>query len=911
VIDRADLLDDIRMELAIAQRTYHAEILLVEVIEEDLVRVCYGGNRALDQVRDRLEAGEASSSDPAMEGGHRWRVVQVGEDEGEEEVLYLAGKGGDGLRPGQTIFLRLFNFIEPLVDILSAEVSRWSVRTDRVMSLLAGDLTADRCPRRDAVAIRELDSSWNSEIGCIWGPPGTGKTWTLGQQVARAAERGRRILVVSTTNDATDIAVAEIMNALRSMNKSVTVKRVGSGLRRSKFKNPHNPRFYHPEVLPVDDPVLVAMIERLESLLLVAKSSEDKATIKKQLIEARQLLNDHATQYVLDESCEVVATTAYTALSRLSGVNCSRKVREIAEYRALFTSLCIDEAGMVSAPVAAALSPFCDTRVSLFGDPKQLAPIAVASSQLRRSSMVALARAGAPWTTLLKRQRRMDPEIRSVVSDYTYDGLLEDGDLAARTSLPLIPAGLRPGTLQVVILDDVLLADGAPIPSTLLKAELGPNRRSYRRQGTAAFLRSLFDRYPLLRQTKGAYICPFRAQVAFVRTAFKDVAPAWQFTTVHAQQGGEAPIVVFDTVDITKAKDWRLEDKEAGISEWHRLLNVAISRGQRSVLLLTTREEWGQTGLSFVRSLREAIEETNETHLASTWRHQEGKLIPASPTEPDPSIRAPRPRPRGSLGARVEETSCARPVLTSEQQRLVSNVSLDGPWYVWGAPGTGKTIAMAEWAVRTQMEHPSTRVGIVYFTTKLGYMIQECVAEAGRRIGRPAVANRVEVLNFHRDILRINQSPDDWQGEYHCATLLPFSTGEFGALFIDEAQDFGPNGLRHLMSRAVKENVRLMLDPMQATGDVGVPDPFALGLSRVAKEYVLQEAHRSTRQIADMAVNLYSLLGGSTERLEHQGLVIPAVQFTVGTRSFQGYWPVRSFPPPTRRLGGKTCFAIG
>ena len=196
-------------------------------------------------------------------------LVQVGEDDGEEDVLFLAGKGGDVLRPGQTLFLRLFNFIEPLVDVLSAKVPRWNHRTEHVLRILAGDENAGRCPRREAVALPDLESSWNSEIGCLWGPPGTGKTWTLGQQVAWAAGKGRRILVVSTTNDATDIAVAEIMNALRAQNKSVTVKRVGSGLRRSKFKNPNNSRFYYPEVPPADDPVLVAAIERLESLLLV------------------------------------------------------------------------------------------------------------------------------------------------------------------------------------------------------------------------------------------------------------------------------------------------------------------------------------------------------------------------------------------------------------------------------------------------------------------------------------------------------------------------------------------------------------------------------------------------------------------------------------------------------------------
>ncbi|MGH7545204.1 MAG: AAA domain-containing protein, partial [Gemmatimonadota bacterium] len=54
-------------------------------------------------------------------------------------------------------------------------------------------------------------------LGCdacfIWGPPGTGKTRTLGECVAQMAERGMRVLVVAHTNAAVDNGAAAIVAA--------------------------------------------------------------------------------------------------------------------------------------------------------------------------------------------------------------------------------------------------------------------------------------------------------------------------------------------------------------------------------------------------------------------------------------------------------------------------------------------------------------------------------------------------------------------------------------------------------------------------------------------------------------------------------------------------------------------------
>lgn len=60
---------------------------------------------------------------------------------------------------------------------------------------------------------------------------------------------------------------------------------------------------------------------------------------------------------MLDADVDVVVTTAYTAVARLAG-----KVRPEAENGPLFDTLCVDEAGLISAPLVAALSVLAANR---------------------------------------------------------------------------------------------------------------------------------------------------------------------------------------------------------------------------------------------------------------------------------------------------------------------------------------------------------------------------------------------------------------------------------------------------------------------------------------------------------------------------------------------------------------------
>jgi len=58
---------------------------------------------------------------------------------------------------------------------------------------------------------------------------------------------------------------------------------------------------------------------------------------------------------------------------------------------------------------------------------------------------------------------------------------------------------------------------------------------------------------------------------------------SWEASTVHSQQGSEADIVIFDTVNAS-SYNWPYE-------EWKRLVNVALSRAREAIVVLASRSE--------------------------------------------------------------------------------------------------------------------------------------------------------------------------------------------------------------------------------------------------------------------------------------------------------------------------------
>jgi hypothetical protein len=76
---------------------------------------------------------------------------------------------------------------------------------------------------------RAVEEMAATPVRLLWGPPGTGKTTTLGAAVVRWMREGLRVLVVSTSNAAVDVALRAVLSDL-TPGECGQVRRLGSSV---------------------------------------------------------------------------------------------------------------------------------------------------------------------------------------------------------------------------------------------------------------------------------------------------------------------------------------------------------------------------------------------------------------------------------------------------------------------------------------------------------------------------------------------------------------------------------------------------------------------------------------------------------------------------------------------------------
>ena len=174
-----------------------------------------------------------------------------------------------------------------------------------------------------------------------------------------------------------------------------------------------------------------------------------------ELAEITVVINDLLKQVdvsrhaFLASDIKVVISTAFRASTMLW----YSEFREMIERgQAPFTTIIIDEAGLMSRGASAVLSLLASRRVILTGDPKQLAPISRMSRVLPTSQARWLGSSGLSHLYsvhqhdegmhLLTTQYRMHPDVCEVVSNYQYGGQLETAEKVKQRSFTP-PAILR------------------------------------------------------------------------------------------------------------------------------------------------------------------------------------------------------------------------------------------------------------------------------------------------------------------------------------------------------------------------------------------------------------------------------------------------------------------------------------
>lgn len=432
------------------------------------------------------------------------------------------------------------------------------------------------------------------EISFIWGPPGTGKTKTLGMAVAALAEAGESVLVVAHSNAAVDVAMLSVGHNLHRSQPYDEGKVLRFGIIRNTDLDQYS-NLHVRGVVERQNPALISELKSLEKNRQdLAKQTRadnlDKSGLLASRIETvtarlKELTNQlHELELELVRKAQVVGCT-------LSKMTIAPEV-----HTRQFDTVIIDEASMAFIPHCVLAATLAAHRIAIFGDFRQLEPICQSEEEAARewlhrdifeqSGITLHVETGQTDRRLvmLRTQYRMHPDISAIPNRFFYKSQLKDGPSVVRQAEPIVRSKPSPGS-AVVFYDT----------STLMGAYCFSERQTYSRFNPISALFAVSQAYQIVKSEGKSgigIITPYAAQSRLIHKLLRDlnVKPNdIKVATVHRFQGAEQGYIIFDAVEgYPKNKAGKLVIGGMD-STAMRLANVAISRAQGKFISVVHR----------------------------------------------------------------------------------------------------------------------------------------------------------------------------------------------------------------------------------------------------------------------------------------------------------------------------------
>jgi superfamily I DNA and/or RNA helicase len=494
--------------------------------------------------------------------------------------------------------------IEELIRAVQGQLERLNGSKQRlVWKLLQDEFRPESRDWDGATQISNLDETQEravkeclkKDITFLWGPPGTGKTHTLGRVITTAALAGKTVLAASIANVAVDQIAFHLVKAL------VEARQDGESL----LNNGKVLRFGHarlPEV--TNDRRLFPNKEMIQTLRrtlhdLRQEHQKEKDASKRALLQneiknvTTQLRN--LTKESIAHASIVLTTAVQTCI-------------EPTLAEASFDVVVIDEASMMSLPYVGSVGMLAAERIVIAGDFQQLGPIAISHTDraYRWLHKDPFAHVGISSTrlehdalTMLTTQRRMQPEICELINRCFYGG-----GLRTHVERPKkLVTAIEPLAQQTGVFVNMAPSDGCCVEQTN-----EGSRRNVKSAGVVAALASIYaERHPGLEI---GVIAPYRAQVSLIKRLLKErplppaIAERIRVGTVHAFQGSESDVVIVDLVESRTHKIGKIYHGATG----DRLINVAISRAKDKLILVGDRQAfYDAPGHEMVNQLKKLL----------------------------------------------------------------------------------------------------------------------------------------------------------------------------------------------------------------------------------------------------------------------------------------------------------------
>ncbi|RLQ96176.1 DEAD/DEAH box helicase [Falsibacillus albus] len=396
----------------------------------------------------------------------------------------------------------------------------------------------------------------------LWGPPGTGKTYTLARIAARKYIKGQKVLILAHSNASLDVLMEETALYLEANDKWIPgeVIRYGNSSDSSIAK--------HPSLFSAK-----WVESRFPHLAARSFKSDGETDYHAIDISSRQLFKDKEASIINQ--------------AKIVGATLSKAATDQAIYLQSFDLVIVDEASMAYVPqigFAASLGK----RILISGDFRQLPPVAISDHKyvtrwlkediFHRAGIVKTVETQNrhPHLYILNKQRRMHPDISSFTNRHVYGGHVEDHP-SVRYNRKSI-SEKKPFSQQAAIWVNTQIA-------AIYGAK---DQKSHSRFHLYTALMSIQNL--LEAQAEGTssigFISPYRAQAKLVNTLLEIFFPEDRTTgdkeglaaaTIHRFQGSERDMVLFDTVDCSSHNaPGRLLTNEQSL----RLVNVAVTRAR-------------------------------------------------------------------------------------------------------------------------------------------------------------------------------------------------------------------------------------------------------------------------------------------------------------------------------------------
>ncbi len=425
-------------------------------------------------------------------------------------------------------------------------------------------------------------------ITIIWGPPGTGKTYTMSQLALDFQKRGKKVLIVSHSNVSVDGVIKKIVELVEEKNATELLKagkilRYGyvrdEELRKHESATSFNYCINkYPELLKQKE------ILEAEEAELIAKGmlhSQQRIDLHKKVQNLRMALKQKEREVI--RHAHIVATTiSKTAVDT---------VFENLKYDVVM----FDEVSMAYIPHVFMAACSAKEHFICVGDFRQLPPIAQSESKAELeqdifSFLGIISAHGSsinyhPWLVMLHAQRRMHPKIARFASHSFYENLLKTEKTAAE-KVQEITACIPFENESMIQID----LTGTYCPAS----KNNDNSRYNLLSAFVAFQTALNCEKKGLHEV--GIITPYAIQTRLIKIMIEDYRKYKKTNivcaTIHQFQGSERSVIIFDAVESYPSKKPGILFNNNEGNNVTRLINVAVTRAKGKLITISHNRFW-------------------------------------------------------------------------------------------------------------------------------------------------------------------------------------------------------------------------------------------------------------------------------------------------------------------------------